>query len=103
MKSTRRQFMAVSAVSVATLATAKVAYAQPMLGEGEPQAVALGYKEDAAQVDKAKFAKYQVGQVCDNCQLYTAKTADAGACSIFPGKLVAGPGWCNLWVKKAGT
>ncbi|UOD49719.1 high-potential iron-sulfur protein [Orrella daihaiensis] len=102
MKSTRRQFMAVSAVSVASLVTAKVAYAQPMLGEGEPQAVALGYKEDATAVDKAKFAKYQDGQRCDNCQLYTPKDAKAGACSVFPGKLVTAAGWCNLWVKKAG-
>ena len=102
MKSTRRQFMAVSAVSVASLVTARVAYAQPMLGEGEPQAVALGYKANAANVDKAKFAKYQDGQNCANCQLYTAKDANAGACSVFPGKLVAGAGWCNLWVKKAG-
>ncbi|MCD8516176.1 MAG: high-potential iron-sulfur protein [Burkholderiaceae bacterium] len=102
MKSTRRQFMAVSAVSVASLVTAKVAYAQPMLGEGEPQAVALGYKENAADVDKAKFAKYQDGQRCDNCQLYTAKDDKAGACSVFPGKLVTAAGWCNLWVKKAG-
>jgi len=102
MKSNRRQFMAVSAVSVASLVTAKVAFAQPMLGESEPQAVALGYVEDAANVDKAKFAKYQEGQICDNCQLYTAKDDKAGACSIFPGKLVAAAGWCNLWVKKAG-
>jgi len=102
MKSTRRQFMAVSAVSVASLVTAKVAYAQPMLGEGEPQAVALGYKADAADVDRAKFAKFQDGQRCDNCQLYIAKDANAGPCSIFPGKLVAAAGWCNLWIKKAG-
>ncbi|HEY7805531.1 MAG TPA: high-potential iron-sulfur protein [Orrella sp.] len=102
MKSTRRQFMAVSAVSVASLVTSKVAFAQPMLEESAPQAVALGYVEDAANVDTAKFAKYQKGQVCSNCQLYTAKDDKVGACSIFPGKLVAGPGWCNLWVKKAG-
>jgi hypothetical protein len=102
MKSTRRQFMVVSAASVAALATAKVAYAQPMLEETNPQAVALGYVADAKNVNKAKFAKYQDGQRCDNCQLYTAKGADNGACSVFPGKLVAAAGWCNLWVKKAG-
>ena len=102
MKSTRRQFIALSAVSVASLVTAKVAFAQPMLGENEPQALALGYKEDANEVDRAKFAKYEDGQRCDNCQLYTAKDADTGACSIFPGKLVTAAGWCNLWVKMAG-
>ena len=102
MKSTRRQFMKVSAVSVAALSTAKVAYAQPMLAESDPQAVALGYVENVADVDTAKFPKYKDGQLCNNCQLYTAKTDDAGACSTFPGKLVVGEGWCNLWVKKAG-
>jgi hypothetical protein len=102
MKSTRRQFMMVSAVSVASLATAKVAYAQPMLAETDAQAVALGYVEDIKDVNKAKFPKYADGQLCSNCQLYTAKSDVAGLCSIFPGKLVAGPGWCNLWIKKAG-
>ena len=102
MKSSRRTFMTVSAASVATLATAKVAFAQPMLEESNAQAVALGYKADATKVDTAKFAKYKAGQHCGNCQLYTAKGADSGACSVFPGKLVAAAGWCNLWVKKAG-
>lgn len=102
MKSNRRQFMFVSAASVASLAAAKVAYAQPMLAETDAQAVALGYKADATKVDKAKFAKYQSGQHCGNCQLYTAKGATSGACSVFPGKQVAAAGWCNLWVKKAG-
>ena len=102
MKSNRRQFMALSAVSVASLVAARVAYAQPMLGENEPQALALGYKEDAKEVDRAKFAKYAEGQRCDNCQLYTVKDATTGLCSIFPGKLVTAAGWCNLWVKMAG-
>lgn len=102
MKSTRRQFMLVSAASVATLASAKIAFAQPMLAESDPQAVALGYVEDIKDVDQAKFPKYAEGQLCSNCQLYSAKTDVAGLCSIFPGKLVAGPGWCNLWIKKAG-
>jgi hypothetical protein len=102
MKSTRRQFMMVSAASVAALSTAKVAYAQPMLAETNAQAVALGYKENVKDVDSAKFPKYKAGQFCNNCQLYAAKSDNAGACSIFPGKLVASEGWCNLWVKKAG-
>ena len=54
MKSTRRQFMMVSAVSVATLASAKVAFAQPMLAETDAQAVALGYVASVASVNKTK-------------------------------------------------
>jgi hypothetical protein len=102
MKSTRRQFMMVSAASVAALATAKVAYAQPMIQETDAQAIALGYKHSYKDVDKAKFPKYQDGQICDNCQLYTKKSDKDGLCSLFPGKLVAAEGWCNLWIKKAG-
>ena len=101
MKSARRQFMMVSAASVAALATSKIAYAQPMIAETEPQAVALGYKHNVKDVDKAKFPKYKPGQLCNNCQLYTAKSDKDGLCTIFPGKLVAGEGWCNLWIKKA--
>lgn len=102
MKSSRRQFMMISAASVATLATAKVAYAQPMVAETDPQASALGYKADTKSVDSAKFPKHKPDQLCNNCALYTAKSPEAGACSVFPGKLVASNGWCNLWVKKAG-
>lgn len=102
MSSNRRQFMKVSVASVAALVASKVAYAQPMLEESNPQANALGYVADATKVDKAKFSKYQAGQLCNNCQLYAAKSPAAGTCSAFPGKLVAGEGWCNLWVKKAG-
>ena len=100
MKTTRRQFIIYSA-AVATLPLAQQANAQSMLGEAEPQAVGLGYKAVATQVDKAKFPKYVDGQVCTNCQLYVSKSPEAGTCAIFPGKLVAGPGWCNAWVKKA--
>jgi hypothetical protein len=46
-----------------------------VVGETDPQAVALGYKADASKVDKAKYAKYV-----------------AGGCSLFVGKQVAGPG-----------
>jgi hypothetical protein len=101
MKPSRRQFIIYSSASLAGLGLSAQAQAQAMLGEAEPAAAGLGYKEVATAVDKAKFPKYAAGQVCTNCQLYVAKTADAGTCAIFPGKLVAGPGWCNAWVKKA--
>jgi len=102
MKSNRRQFIMISAASVAGLATAKVAYAQPMVAETEPQAAALGYKSHTKDVDGAKFPKHKPDQLCSNCALYTAKTPEAGPCSVFPGKLVAADGWCNLWVRKPG-
>lgn len=101
MQPSRRQFMIYTTAGLASLTIASQAQAQAMLGEAEPTAVALGYKADAKTVEKAKFPKFADGQLCSNCQLYASKSADAGTCTIFPGKLVAGPGWCNAYIKKA--
>ena len=83
------------------LMAAQQAQAQALIGEAEPQAVALGYKALATAVDKAKFPKYADGQICGNCQRYVSKSPEAGTCAIFPGKLVAAAAWCNAYVKKA--
>jgi len=73
-----------------------------MLDEQDPQAAALGYVADAARVDKERFKNYVAGSVCSNCMLYQAQPGDAaGPCTLFAGKLVAGPGWCTSWIKKA--
>jgi hypothetical protein len=101
MQSSRRQFMIYTTAGLASLTLASQAQAQAMLGENEPTAIALGYKESTKTIDKAKFPKFAEGQLCSNCQLYASKSADAGTCTIFPGKLVAGPGWCNAYIKKA--
>jgi hypothetical protein len=101
MKTTRRQFIIYSAAGLASMSLAQQAQAQALIGETEPQAVALGYKAVATTVDKAKFAKYADGQNCGNCTLYASKSAENGACAIFPGKLVAAAAWCNAYVKKA--
>lgn len=78
----------------------------PKVSEDDPTAVALGYVHDAASVDTSKFPKRagEAGatQFCDNCSLYQAAEGEEwGKCSIFPGKLVKGAGWCNAWVAKA--
>lgn len=101
MKASRRQFMITSAAGVASLGLATGAHAQAMVAETDAQAVALGYKADTTKVDPAKFPKHKADQLCSNCALYSAKGADNGTCTVFPGKLVAANGWCNLWVKKA--
>jgi hypothetical protein len=101
MQPSRRQFMIYTTAGLASLTLASQAQAQAMLGENEPTAIALGYKENTKTIDKAKFPKFAEGQLCSNCQLYASKSADAGTCTIFPGKLVAGPGWCNAYIKKA--
>jgi len=99
MNNSRRTFMMTIAAGSAALATA--AQAQPRLSEQNPQALALGYFEDATKTDTKKFPRYVAGQVCTNCSLYQGKATDAwGGCPLFAGKQVAGKGWCNAWVKK---
>ena len=110
----RRRFLAIGAGAVAAVPLSTVvgslkAYAQDgdKLAEDNPQAMALGYKHDASQVDTAKYPKRAgdegAKQFCHNCNLYQAKGEEGwGPCSIFPGKQVAAKGWCNAWVPKAG-
>lgn len=100
MKTTRRTFLMTVAAGSAAIAPA--ARAQARLDEKDSQALALGYAADATKVDGKKFPKYAAGQVCTNCALYQGKASDPWAgCPLFPGKQVAGKGWCNAWAKKA--
>jgi hypothetical protein len=99
----RRIFLQIIPAAGAVLAATGVA-AQPKppkLDEKDPQAVALGYVDDAKRVDKAKFPKYAPPQRCAVCQFYQGPaTAPLAPCSIFAGKQVAGPGWCSAYVAK---
>ena len=105
MKSNRRIFVIQSVVSAGILATTRLAQAQaaaPLVQESDPQAVALGYKNDATKADKVKYPKYAAGQHCANCALYQGKPTDATAgCPLFAGKQVAAKAWCSAWTKKA--
>jgi hypothetical protein len=105
MKTSRRAFLITSAGVASTFALgSRAAFAAdaPKVAESDPTAQALGYKEDASKVDKAKFAKYAAGQDCGNCQFYQGKPTDAYApCPMFAGKQVASKGWCSAYVKKA--
>ena len=103
MQSSRRSFLITSIGVVSTLALSRQAFADaPRVAESDPTAQALGYKLDATQVDKAKFAKYAPGQDCSNCSFYQGKPTDAFApCPMFGGKQVAGKGWCSAYNKKA--
>lgn len=102
----RRTFMMKLIAGTSALAAGKVAFSQTQapvkISESDPQAVAVGYKDDATKVDKAKFPKYAPGQVCLNCQLYLGSQPPTAPCAIFGNKHVAAAGWCSAWVKKAG-
>ena len=100
MTQSRRAFF----IAIATTGTALSlpVLGQAKLDEKSPQAVGLGYVEDASKTDTKKFPKYAAGQICTNCALFVGKTSDAwGGCPLFAGKQVAGKGWCNAYVKKA--
>ena len=102
----RRDLLKAGSLAVVSAAIAggvgNAAAQSARVDEKDAQASGLGYKHDATKVDKVKFAKYQAGQTCANCTLFQGKPADAwGGCPIFPGKQVAGKGWCSAYVKKA--
>lgn len=70
------------------------------LDEKDPQALALGYVNDATQVDAKKYPTYKPGQNCANCVQLQGRDGFWRPCTIFPGKLVNAKGWCNVWVQK---
>ncbi len=98
-KLTRRDLLGLSAVAIvaspALALTSRLAFAAdaPRLDPNDAQASALAYTHQSAKA----------GSNCANCQLYSAGAGAAwGPCAIFPGKQVAGAGWCSAWVKRAG-
>lgn len=104
MKINRRTFAIQSILGTAGFVAVDVSLAEAsMLLESNPQASTLGYRADASKIDSANFPKYAAGQKCTECQLYRARQSGAavGSCTIYPGKLVSGEGWCNAFVKKA--
>jgi hypothetical protein len=70
----------------------------PKLSTADPAAAALGYVENAAQVDTKKYPAYVKGSTCENCMQLQGKAGNNyRPCAIFPGKLVAISGWCSSW------
>ncbi|WP_044043291.1 high-potential iron-sulfur protein [Caballeronia insecticola] len=91
----RRSFMILSVGMSSSLWLSRAGADASHLSESDPAAVAVGYREDAAKVDKAKYSNYSAGQTCANCSLFSGKSTDPwGGCTLFGDKLVAGRGWC---------
>lgn len=107
----RRNFLQIASTSVVGLAVivpalhaaAPVAPATlPNLELNNPTAKALGYVEDAAKVDKAKYPKHTADQICANCALMQGNVKNVrNPCVLFPGRSVASKGWCASFAKKA--
>ncbi|WP_250455595.1 high-potential iron-sulfur protein [Caballeronia sp. ATUFL_M2_KS44] len=98
MNHSRRSFMVLTMGAGASLWLARANAEAPHLSEADPAAVAVGYKEDAAKVDRAKYPNFAADQTCANCSLFQGKSTDAwGGCTLFSGKDVAAKGWCASW------
>lgn len=94
---TRRALLRGFAAAGTALLLAPLARAELVpLTENDPTAQALGYRNDAAQVDAAKFPQHQAGQTCASCKFF-----QSGACQLFPGKQVSDKGWCSAFAPKA--
>jgi hypothetical protein len=104
----RRKFLTGS-LMIPLLSIDMRAFAQdlPLVSESDATALALGYKHNIADIDAEKFPKRSTSsdgenQFCHNCVFYTgAEGSTTGPCALFPGKSVAGEGWCNTWTAKS--
>lgn len=97
----RRAFVKVAAGSLAAIPLVVRSEASPdKLSEDNGTAIALGYKHASVDVDAAKYPNHTSEQLCRNCALWQGGDAEWGACSIFPGKLVAAEGWCAAYAAK---
>jgi hypothetical protein len=101
LRVTRRSLvknLGVAAVVTAVLPRHLQAAEAPHLDVKDPAAVAVGYVENASQVDTKKYPAYNQGSTCENCLLLQgAAGAHYRPCSLFPGKLVSVDGWCSGW------
>jgi hypothetical protein len=90
--------LAAAAAAAAVLRGAKARAADlPHLNVKDPQAIKLGYVENATEVDAKKYPAYVKGSRCDNCLLLQGSSGAYRPCNLFPGKLVSAAGWCTGW------
>ena len=97
---TRRRFLQTAGAASAVGVPLVAAHGDelPRLSESDPTAIALKYVHDASSLDSSVRP---ADRLCNNCALYSGSADDEwAACSIFPGKAVAGRGWCSVWAPK---
>lgn len=94
--------MADDAMSAAEDAVSDATDGLTRLSPSDAQAQALAYVDEASSIDASAQPRYEAGQACSNCALYIGESSDEwAACSIFPGRLVKGSGWCSVYAPKA--
>jgi len=80
---------------------AEAAPALPHLTTSNPLANSLGYTDDAAKVDRAKYPTYMPGDECEKCRFFQGKAGETwGPCQVFKGFDVNRDGYCISFVKK---
>ena len=89
-----------SAMQASTSPAAAPSGDLPKVSLDDAQAKALAYVHDATTVDKAAQPRYQEGQACKNCALYTGGDKPWGGCGIFAGRAVNAEGWCTAYAPK---
>lgn len=100
----RRLIVGAAAILSARVLPGVAAVALPHLATDDPAAKSLAYTEDASKLDAAKETSSKRGSTCSGCLQYQAAQESGGyaPCTIFPGKSVAGKGWCRAFVAKHG-
>jgi hypothetical protein len=99
----RRQFvlkLVPLAGAAALLPAVASADALPALTEADPMAMALGFTQDTAKANEAKYPKHTKEQSCASCLHFTQKGADSARCDLF-NKMVPKGGWCSGYSKRA--
>lgn len=100
-KLNRRTFVKVAGISLTSMPLISAADAElQRLAEDDSSALALGYREVSSEVDAEKYPNHKSEQICSGCVLYTGDDPEWGGCGAFPGKQVAGGGWCAAFAPK---
>ena len=88
-----------AAVAASSLASRRSESAElPHLDVKDPAAAAMGYVENADQVDAKRYPVYVKGSRCENCLLLQGATGPAyRPCQLFAEKSVSVRGWCSGW------
>lgn len=75
-------------------------YSLPHVDENDPQARAVAYAQDAANVDRKTNPMFKAGSCCSNCVLSRGKAGEPWRrCYMFSGRLVNASGWCRGWTR----
>jgi hypothetical protein len=100
---TRRSFISKTASFCGISIVSNAVIAQAMVNENDPQAMALGYKNDGTTVNIVKFPMYASGKRCGTCALFQGRAGDSsGKCPLFAGRQVSAFGWCNAYANRGG-